>query len=79
MENDLGIIYKILGNKENATIWTQKAEARAALINHYLWDDKAGYYFDYNFKTKQLKPYIYATTFYPLWQVLHPKTKLNRL
>ncbi|HFD2360853.1 TPA: trehalase family glycosidase, partial [Legionella pneumophila] len=79
MENDLGIIYKILGNKENATIWTQKAEARAALINHYLWDDKAGYYFDYNFKTKQLKPYIYATTFYPLWAGIASKDQAQSL
>ncbi|CZG87929.1 trehalase family glycosidase [Legionella pneumophila] len=79
MENDLGIIYKILGNKENATIWTQKAEARAALINHYLWDDKAGYYFDYNFKTKQLRPYIYATTFYPLWAGIASKDQAQSL
>ncbi len=67
MEKDLHEIYMILGNKLTADRWAKNANTRATLINQYLWSEEAGYYFDYNFKTNQLRPYIYATTYYPLW------------
>ena len=40
---------------------------RRAAIDRYLWDEKAGLYFDYNFETGKRRPYEFATTFYPLW------------
>ena len=36
-------------------------------MDRYLWDEKAGLYFDYDFKTGRRRPYEFATTFYPLW------------
>lgn len=79
MEKDLSKIYNILGDQGNSSVWDKKAHSRAKLINHYLWDNKAGYYFDYNFKTKQLRPYIYATTFYPLWAGIASKDQARAL
>lgn len=35
--------------KEKAALFRQKAEKRAAAIQQYCWDDKRGFYFDYNF------------------------------
>ena len=32
-----------------------------------LWDEQAGLYYDYNFRTRRLRRYDFATTFYPLW------------
>jgi len=32
-----------------------------------LWDEAAGLYYDYNFRTRQRRRYDFATTFYPLW------------
>ncbi|BCA96008.1 hypothetical protein TUM19329_23690 [Legionella antarctica] len=67
MEKDLHEIYMILGDNSRAAHWAKNANKRARLINQYLWSEETGYYFDYNFKTNQLRPYIYATTYYPLW------------
>ncbi|KTD61078.1 Alpha,alpha-trehalase [Legionella spiritensis] len=67
MEKDASAIYTILGEPETADGWKKRAQTRSRLVNQFMWDDKAGYYFDYNFKARRLRPYIYATTFYPLW------------
>nr|WP_193787159.1 trehalase family glycosidase [Legionella lansingensis] len=67
MEEDTHEIYQILKEPAVAEIWAKRAKERAQRINRYLWDKDMGFYFDYNFKTKRLRRYIYATTFYPLW------------
>jgi len=36
-------------------------------INHYLWNQRRGLFFDYNFKTRRQSNYEFATTFCPLW------------
>jgi len=35
--------------------------------DRYLWGERAGLYFDYNFQTSRRRPYEFSTTFYPLW------------
>lgn len=67
MEQDTQKILNILGQFKAANEWGQRAKHRAITINRYLWDQRAGYYYDYNFKTKERKIYPFATTFYPLW------------
>jgi alpha,alpha-trehalase len=67
MEHDAQKINEILGNVEESIKWQKRAQIRANNINHYLWNERTGYYLDYNFKKKKQKYYPYATTFYPLW------------
>ncbi|MFT4059617.1 MAG: trehalase family glycosidase [Legionella sp.] len=67
MECDAQRINEILGNFKEAIKWKKRAQVRADNINRYLWDERTGYYLDYNFKKKQQKYYPFATTFYPLW------------
>ena len=66
-EKDLGQISLWLGHSEDARKWSQRAEERKKLITHYLWNDEKGLFFDFNFQTKRLSKYEYASTFYPLW------------
>lgn len=66
MEQDIVQIYTILGKKE-VEKWRDRAQQRCQLINQLLWDETAGFYFDYNFDTQQRRAYEFATTFYPLW------------
>jgi alpha,alpha-trehalase len=66
-EKDLEQISLWLGHADNAKIWTRRAEDRKKLITHYLWNDEQGLFFDFNFLTKQISNYKYASTFYPLW------------
>jgi alpha,alpha-trehalase len=69
-EKDLEQISLWLGHAEDAKKWSQRADARKKLITHYLWDDEQGLFFDFNFQTKRMSNYRYASTFYPLWSGL---------
>jgi alpha,alpha-trehalase len=66
-EKDLEQISLWLGHADDAKKWTKLAEERKKLITHYLWNDQPGQFFDFNFQTKRMSKYQYASTFYPLW------------
>jgi alpha,alpha-trehalase len=66
-EKDLEQISLWLGHTDDAKKWSARAEARKKLINHHLWNDSQGLFFDFNFQTKRMSTYQYASTFYPLW------------
>lgn len=66
-EKDLEWMSLQLGKRKNAELWAKRAEIRRKKIDRYLWNEKQGLYFDYDFKNKQQSNYPYATTFYPLW------------
>lgn len=66
-EGDLAFMCAQLHLNSEQNFWQQKAAKRLALINKYFWNEKAGMYFDYNFKRNKQSRYKYATTFYPLW------------
>jgi len=66
-EKDMEQISRWLGRGADADKWSKRAEKRKQLITRYLWDGKAGFFFDYNLTTGQRSSYRYATTLYPLW------------
>jgi alpha,alpha-trehalase len=66
-EKDMEQISRWRGRNADADKWSERAEKRKQLITRYLWDDKAGFFFDYDLITGQRSSYRYATTFYPLW------------
>jgi alpha,alpha-trehalase len=66
-EKDLEQISRWLGHMDDAKAWSQRAEERKKLIARYLWDGESGFFFDFNWQTRQRPSYRYATTFYPLW------------
>jgi alpha,alpha-trehalase len=66
-EKDMEQISRWLGHPSDAERWNQRAQKRKQLIARYLWDDRTGFFFDYDFTTAQRSSYRYATTFYPLW------------
>jgi len=66
-EKDLEQISLWLGRGDQAKKWGKRAEERKKLITHYLWNGEQGLFFDFNFVTKQMSSYKYASTFYPLW------------
>ncbi|MGH9502587.1 MAG: trehalase family glycosidase [Terriglobales bacterium] len=66
-ETDLQMMAEILGHKDDAQKWRQRAEARKDRIQKYLWDPNRRLFFDYNFETGMRSSYEYITTFYPLW------------
>jgi len=66
-ERDLEEISRLLGKTSDTAEWHRLSERRRDLIQRYLWDDKHGLFFDYNFDEAKQSDYRYATTFYPLW------------
>ncbi|NJP09886.1 MAG: alpha,alpha-trehalase [Leptolyngbyaceae cyanobacterium RU_5_1] len=67
MEQDIAQIDEILGLKEAAQQWRDRADERHQRIDQFLWDEAAGLYFDYNLGTGDRRCYEFAVTFYPLW------------
>jgi len=66
-EKDMAQISQWLGRRADAERWSMRAEKRKQLVTHFLWDDKAGLFFDYDLATGHRSSYRYATAFYPLW------------
>jgi alpha,alpha-trehalase len=66
-ERDLVEMSRLLGKNSDAAQWQRLAEARKRSVQKYLWDERQGLFFDYNFDKEQRSTYRYATTFYPLW------------
>jgi alpha,alpha-trehalase len=74
-EKDLAQISTLLGKPQDANRWESQAGQRERAIDKYLWDEKRGQYFDYDFTTNARSTYEYATTFYPLWAGLASKAQ----
>jgi alpha,alpha-trehalase len=66
-EKDLEQMSEALGHDEDARKWKHLAETRKAKMEKYLWDEKRGMFFDYNFSKQEHSTYAYVTVFYPLW------------
>ena len=86
MEVEAARIMSELGEQAQAARWRERAAVRKARIDELLWDEAAGVYFDYNFRTGRRRPYLFATTFYPLWvglasakQAARVRASLDRL
>ena len=79
MEDDSARIMEVLGHSVAAKMWRGRADARRERINRLLWDDNAGLYRDYNFRTRRLRQYDFATTFYPLWAGIATPAQARRV
>ena len=58
---------------EKSSVWFAKAEKRRSLMTKYLWNEKDGIFYDYNFVKKKQTGFVSATSFYPLWAGLATK------
>lgn len=67
MEKDMEQISRWLGRKDEAIVWSKRAEARKVLITKYFWNEEKGFFFDFDFVNKRMSSYNYASAFYPLW------------
>ena len=67
IKNEFNDYFKYDGKIYNSLFWLNKAKRRKKLMSLLMWDENAGFFFDYNFKKKKKTNYESATTFYPLW------------
>jgi alpha,alpha-trehalase len=66
-EKDLERISVWLRHPAEADKWARRADERKKLITKYLWDEKSGMFFDFDFQKSERSSYQYVTTLYPLW------------
>jgi alpha,alpha-trehalase len=66
-EKDLEAMSLLLGHKDDAGKWHERARVRQERIVKYFWDAGSGLFFDYDFVAQKRSSYEYITTFYPLW------------
>jgi len=82
-EKDIAFLIKNIFNDnfENHTSasWLHKAEKRKDLINQFLWNEKEGSFYDYNFVTKKQQCIESATNLYPLWAGICSKPQADKL
>jgi alpha,alpha-trehalase len=67
MEMDAAAICTLLDQPQKASLWSGRAQQRAAAINRLMWNDQIGLYFDYDFERRRQSDVHFITTFYPLW------------
>ncbi|RMZ87966.1 hypothetical protein DV736_g4819, partial [Chaetothyriales sp. CBS 134916] len=56
-----------LDGVEKSATWDRRAKLRKARVDKYMWDEKAGMYFDYDTVKKKRTTYESATTFWAMW------------
>jgi alpha,alpha-trehalase len=66
-ERDMAHFATLLGHADEAAEWNSRAVARKAAINKFLWNEKTGMFYDYDFVNQRHSTYNYITAFYPLW------------
>jgi len=57
----------LANHADQAKHYAADAEKRQAAINRYLWNEKQGWYADYNWEKKQVQPQLTAAALFPLY------------
>src|ERR1700745_599128 len=76
-EEDLAHMSELLGRKKDANDWHKRSAERKHLAQQYLWDEKAGMFFDFDFESQVQSSYPYVTTFLPMWSGLATPQQAN--
>lgn len=67
----VGVAAGTIAQEESSDDWYEAARQRRERMFHYLWDNEAGMFFDYDLVRQQRHTYYSATCLYPLWAI-HP-------
>jgi alpha,alpha-trehalase len=78
-EIDISNAYKIFGDKDTSELWQNKSAYRAEHINELMWDEEAGFYFDYDFRNYKRSEVWSLAGMYPLWCGLASHEQAKRL
>ena len=78
-EKDLSEIYKILNDAQKSKKYLEQANKRKKNIFNLMWNNKKGFFFDYNYKTLKQSDFYSIAGFYPLWANLASKTQAEKV
>jgi alpha,alpha-trehalase len=77
-ELDFARAADMLGDPAKAQSWRDRAEARAEKIRALMWDEAAGFFFDYDVTAKACNPHASLAGFFPLWAGLATPDQAQR-
>lgn len=69
-EKDFAKASNILGNKDEEEYWEKRASERHNRMKKYMWNEKEGFFFDYDFKNDIQSKFYSLAGFIPLWSKL---------
>ncbi len=78
-EVDLARGYTLSGNNKKAAIFEKRAAKRKRAINELMWDEKKGFFFDYDFYNKKQRNFWSLAGFYPMWCGLATPEQAKRM
>ena len=67
LEQTIAEAYQLAGNNEAAEKYISLAEKRKAAIEQFCWNEKSGFYFDYDFLTGKQKQALSLAASFPLF------------
>ncbi|WP_372919452.1 alpha,alpha-trehalase TreF [Salegentibacter sp.] len=79
LEQTLALAYEIKELPDKAWAYREKAQSRKAAIQKYLWEEEAGFYFDYNFKTRHTTGIYSLAGVYPLFFEIPAEEQANKV
>lgn len=78
-ETDFARWHDLKKEEDTANVWRQKAKKRAEKVTQYLWNDKAGFFFDFDYITYRQSDIWSLASFYPLWTGLATTEQAKRI
>ncbi|WP_338563000.1 alpha,alpha-trehalase TreA [Erwinia sp. E_sp_B01_3] len=67
LEKTLARASKVANNEQAVKQFDELAQKRQAAINRYLWDNKQGWYADYDWQKEKVRPQLTAAALFPLY------------
>jgi alpha,alpha-trehalase len=78
-ETDFAFFSSVLDKEDEAKKWEKKAEQRKKLINKYMWSQRNGLFYDYDFVHKTKMKVKTLAAYYPLWSRLADAEQAEKL
>jgi alpha,alpha-trehalase len=78
-ETDFARASDLIGQPDNATIWRERAQKRAATVTEYLWDEDAGFFFDLDYITFQKSKVWSLAAYYTMWSGMATPEQARRM
>ena len=78
-ETDIALSAKILKDNSKYNLWINKSEQRKTKINKYLWNERKGFYYDYNFYKNKLGTVNSLAGYFAMWAGVASKSQAVRM
>lgn len=78
-EKDFAETAHLLGKKQEETSWEDRAIQRQAAMKRYLWNEREGFFFDYDFRHGLRSEFYSLAGFMPLWAQLVTVEEAERM